>query len=390
MTHTTTALTDIVDCPLCRCPDYQPLYTTTVFASEAIGTLDIQISMCEQCGFSYQNPQLTQETLDRHYQHHSSGATFHLLNENSRHFKLLTERNTFIESHIPLEQRHVICDMGGGQGDLISSIQAPQNAQKILIEPSCAIDQFDDPQIHVINKKIEDLSPADCPQIDLLLCISVLEHLKNPADVLQALQSKMTEGGYLVLEVPNSLTPYLQLAEFYSYEHLNHFTEQTLQQCLTQSGFIVIATDQTPSIPNIRIIAKKSTTLNNKTLTVNALKQYQTNKKAFIEQAFHAINDDIINKSLSHFSIYGTGEHTRAILEQFHFIDKVEYFIDTDSKKWGTELYNKPIIGPHQISDIQHRTILISSHDFELEIAHTIREHDTTIHIITLYNNLSC
>jgi 2-polyprenyl-3-methyl-5-hydroxy-6-metoxy-1,4-benzoquinol methylase len=61
---------------------------------------------------------------------------------------------------------------------------------------------------------------------DAISCISSLEHYYNPNIVLNKFKNLLILDGILILEVPDTLNPKAQLAEFFSFEHLSHFTKR--------------------------------------------------------------------------------------------------------------------------------------------------------------------
>ena len=80
---------------------------------------------------------------------------------------------------------------------------------------------------------------------------NVLEHTLDPLNVLLSFSQQMCTGSYLVIEVPriNSLTSIVQLAKpkniyrhIFSPEHLNIFSDQSIESCLNQLSFTREAT----------------------------------------------------------------------------------------------------------------------------------------------------
>lgn len=372
-----------VNCNLCGEYNSIELYSTKQYSNSIIGKVDINLVICQKCNFIYQNPQLTSEILEKHYEYNSSGDVFRKEENDTRANILLQERRKFIYDSISLMEINSICDVGGGTGALISSLKLPVSIKKFLVEPSSAIDKNRDTSIIKVKKRIEDIAKQKNLKFDLLMCISTLEHLKNPIFILNTFNELINDDGYLLIEVPNSLKPYNTFAEYFSYEHVNHFTHETLLAFLDKSGFSPIKIDDSKSVNTIRIVAKKKS-LNHENL-IKFFKDFQEEKNSFSNAVINKIKPFFESENIEFFCIYGAGEHTRFLIEKFDCLNHIEYFIDSDPKKWGKIFYGKKIISPSEMISLGIKNILISSHDFEKEIFNTIKKLNENINVITIY-----
>lgn len=371
-----------IKCNLCNSNKNEEIYSSMQYL-DTLGEVEIKLSICLDCSFIYQNPQLTYDALMQHYNQNSSGNIHREYNQNDRATKLMIERENFLSEFISTSNIKTICDIGGGNGYFLSNLKMNSNIERILIEPSNAILQNNDSNITKIKQSIEDIAILKYKKIDMLMCISALEHFKNPSQIMEKFNELLNDEGYLFIEVPNSLKPYDTLGEFYIYEHLNHFTFQTLQSLVNKHNFYVVKMEESFVYRTIRVIVKKKKKEKTKYL-VNFFTEYSNNKNKFLSRINSIFQFDEQNK----ISIYGAGDHTRFLLERFNILDKVEYFIDSDLRKSGQLFYGKKILSPIQIKENKIKNILISSHDFEEEIFTTIRNIDETINIITIYKEL--
>jgi len=88
-------------------------------------------------------------------------------------------------------------------------------------------------------------------QFDAILCLDVLEHLRDPWSVVQSLRQRLAPGGTLIVSVPNvrhhSVTLPLLLQGQFRYQpagildrtHLRFFTRESARDLLEQGGFQV-------------------------------------------------------------------------------------------------------------------------------------------------------
>ena len=346
--------------------------------------------LCKNCGFTYQNPQLTAKYLATHYKGDSSGNVFREKTKEFRTASLVRERVKFIKKYIIADSGNII-DIGGGQGDLLKNLHLPK-WKKHLLEPSDAVSQIKkESDITVYNEKIEHFNPGK--HFDAVLCISALEHFKNPLDVIKEFSLLLTTRGYLFIEVPDSLKPKEQVAEFYSYEHLSHFTKYTLTKALMKHSLFPVFFDQNISIPNIRVVAQKKASCaidipNDVDLLKNSINLYRSRRKLFIDKIKKKLIPGIekIRSKNKKIAIYGTGDHSKFLIEEFNIKNLILNFIDSNPAKWGKLFYDITIDGPESIMELNVEAIIISSHDFETEIIKTIKKYNKhNIKIITLY-----
>src|SRR5205807_1419986 len=72
---------------------------------------------------------------------------------------------------------------------------------------------------------------------DTVLCLNVLEHLENPAAVLDSVAGTMRPGGALVVLVPNVPELYGTLDR--SLGHKRRYSRATIRELLASRGFAV-------------------------------------------------------------------------------------------------------------------------------------------------------
>lgn len=361
-----------VICDLCKSNNHKEVYNSFQY-SNSFGKIKIRIVVCQECGFIYQNPQLTTKALNEHYSNNSSGHVFRNPVQNSLEFE---ERKNFLIDIINEFNIKNICDVGGGKGEFLSYLNTEPEIEKILIEPSDAIFGNIDNDIIKIQKKIEDL---DCKEkFQLIMCINSFEHFKSPIGVFEKISNILRDDGFIFLEVPNTSSPYNTVGNFFSYEHMNHFTYESIFYILKKFNFYPLKICNSKQINTMRVIARKE---NYKYLddALNIFSKYESNRDNFIKNM-------IINTELNVFSVYAAGEHTKYLIEEFDILDKVDYFIDSDIKKHGKSFFGKLIISPEEIKKKNIINILISSHDFEYEIYSKLKVMFPYLNLMTIYN----
>jgi SAM-dependent methyltransferase len=320
---------------------------------------------------------------------------FHENYAGSRHATLDIERSSFIQRHSTAFNAGKIIDVGCGQGSLLRKLNLPK-LEKFGLDPiQDTVNNLTD-EVTFINGFIETYDVSNIDEFEVVSCISSLEHYYSPEAVLEKFNNMLILDGMLVLEIPDSLVPESQLAEFFSFEHLTHFTEASLIRMLNLYGFEVVEFDRNVSIPNIRVAAKKVE--NNKykvaheseiSLLKGVIKTYVSGKEKIINRMASFLDPVIADCRLLNRSVmvYGAGDHSVHLFTHFGLETYVCNYIDGDPKKWGTTFRGKLVLAPSAIESIVDSTIVISSHNYEDEILKTISKHNVnSLAVISLYN----
>lgn len=170
-----------------------------------------------------------------------------------------------------------VLEIGAGKGATLAFIKAHWKGVKtVAVEPfpeaaSAARGRVD----VVLDKNIEDLAVddfVDAP-FDLILCLDVLEHLRDPWTEVEKLTKLLAPGGRIIASIPNvshysCLFPLvfknqwtLKDQGILDRTHLRFFVKKTAIELMTSSGLDVVDV-----VPNIKWENGKSALLNKVTL----------------------------------------------------------------------------------------------------------------------------
>lgn len=283
-----------------------------------------------------------------------------------------------------------ILDVGGGNGYMLDIFG--DNWHKVLVEPGPLNQEVDNKDIEIFAMGFEDFSYPSF--FNVIMCMCVLEHVKNPRDVIKKIYKLLDAEGFLILEVPNSLKPEIKISEFYSFEHVGGFTVSSLKYLLNLEGFSVISIDKNISKPGIRLIATKNDILDitppkNEYLKVlEVIKQYKKDRNIFEENIKELLEIVFKEEYDQKIAIYGAGNHSIQLLKHVNFLDRVACFIDSNLKKQQTKFLSKPVYSPDQLSVLENiKLVVISSGCYQSEMYNSIRmfEENGRVKIIKLY-----
>ena len=199
---------------------------------------DIDILECSDCGLVYLSS--LEHIQDEHYE--ASGMHDDEVPNIDKWLKETEfddkRRYDFVKEKIANKN---VLDFGCGVGGFLE--MARQSASNISgIELEIALQtSFKERELNVFSNLQEAQEQGD--KYDIITAFHVVEHLKNPKQILKDLSQLLTENGEMIVEVPNSDDALLTLYEnrtfqnfTYWSQHLFLFNAKTMASLVKQSG----------------------------------------------------------------------------------------------------------------------------------------------------------
>lgn len=250
-------------CPICKSDKYEPVQQEldkSITSDSYMINKKISNHICIKCGNVF-NESGSRDSIASFY-----SDSYKLMDQSSEaETKFFSEQNSISHSkmmvnllleNIFLQDKGNVIDIGCGKGNFLfefSMIKPEWNVTGIEISKNAII--------HA-RKKLpnadlrEGLFKNDLDKkFDLVVALNVLEHLEQPIDFLKDISSILGENGFVLLDVPNfKVNP----VDLFVFDHLIHFTKETLENLLTLSGLkIVKIIENTNRVP-LFVICKKS------------------------------------------------------------------------------------------------------------------------------------
>lgn len=174
--------------------------------------------------------------------------------------------NAAILARVPSESRRIL-DVGCGTGLLGQALKG-QQAQRQVVGITHSNEEAEQARKCLDQVLVEDLETCDFKGIgsfDCVICSHVLEHLRNPDQVLSRLQDVLTPGATLLIALPNVLywRQRLQfLAGRFRYTqgglmdstHLVFFDWTTARHLVSKAGLRLLSSSAEGGIPGSRFL----------------------------------------------------------------------------------------------------------------------------------------
>lgn len=370
------------DCIVCGSQDHKEIYSSKQPAGDILGELIVRLHVCADCGFVWQNPQLSKEVLAEYYSNdvNASGSVFHASHANSRHTRKQKDRIAFFKPFLQRTSPYgTMVEIGCSTGEFLSALDLPE-WDKYGIEPSATAAAIANAAgIKIIQQPIDNIE-LKASEFDAVAAFSVLEHLSDLPEIIAAISKTLKPGGLLLFEIPDSLQAEPQLAEFFGYEHLWHFTATSIAEFVSNYGLNIIRFDETVTDARLRAVAVKDDSSNdhgalgvtgNSSSLQEVIERYLERRIALIKDIGKRIDEFLQDlPPQENFAIYGAGIHTLHLFEHFHDLKNASYIIDSNSKRWGGTVGGIPIISVDNATETQKlvKKVIISSNAFEREI----------------------
>ncbi len=254
-------------CPICGGRDIQPLnhYGPRCLVGDYhITTGYVENVWCGRCGVGWNQLQMSEAELAAFYAGYTKKTG--TADEDDLLFStptaeaetLTSSQATFLAEHVEAGRGRVL-DIGCGKGAFLRAFKSrlPQ-WQCAGVEPSReeAALARQDGAIEVYEGMFGAVA-LEPESFDLVSIMHVLEHVRRPSETLDQIRSVLKPGGLLFIEVPNTSDPNM-FYDLLLFEHLYHFTPETLAWLLARQGFEVVAHQRSTSYGAQRVIARKT------------------------------------------------------------------------------------------------------------------------------------
>lgn len=357
-----------------------------------------RVTICQFCGAGYADDIPSQVEFDRYYAEMSKYEhEYHDGKVSSVDIARFGEIVDLAAPYVKTGDR--IVDIGCATGGLLAEFKRRGFTNLRGYDPSvvCCETAKRLYEIDVVRSTLSGLA-AHNESADLVIMTGVLEHLVDVDTSLRQMRGMIASPGMIYLEVPDASrfdewfsAPY----QFFSMEHVNFFSPQSLANLMARHGFSAIFVQRVnrfigpksvePAIAGLFKINSGLLEMIKDLETSPHLRNY-INKSAKMEKL---VSEKIsfLTRSRTPLAVWGVGTHTLRLLETSELKNaNIVSFLDSNSRYHGKSLHGITIEDPRKFCR-SDATILISSHmaqeDIKNSIEHKIGLKNPTV---CLYN----
>ena len=353
----------------------------------------LKFGICPQCGHIFQSHTVSFKKLETHYKKmlvyydNIKKPTSQKITSVKRHLSIINhEMKTFPKNVLEVSSMNPY-----------NLLQFKKNgAQNVeALEPNSRVSKLlkNKFNLKVHNCKIENFSSKK--KYDLIILTHVLEHIFNPLKALKTCFKIQNFNQKILVEVPLFEKVENYKVSALHLEHLHYFSEATLIECLTKSGYepeYISKIYKSTPFPFITILANKKRNLS--VIQASNFENQLKNFKKYIylsKKKWKKIDlflNDFKDKNPTY--LYGAGLFTSNLLNYTNISKKfnIEAIFDSSPVKQDKSLENYKIIKPNFKVLKPKSKIIIASESCQDSIYESIKHLKIKgFNIIKLFNN---
>ncbi|EIM63804.1 class I SAM-dependent methyltransferase [Desulfobacter postgatei] len=226
---------ETVACQLCN----SRKYTVQFSAYDYITNEAHVLVRCDNCNFSYVNPQPTVDQLQKYYPESYYGDDQFLYEKIDNFIRFKKIKELFPDT------TGTILDIGCGKGLLLKALEDINwKVHGIELSETSALYAKKKLNIKIATQMLDTCNfPSN--HFDLVTMFHSLEHMKEPKKILKEIHRVLSDDGILLIEVPkfDSLFSKLFKEKWFHLDlprHLYHFENFSIKKILKDSGFQII------------------------------------------------------------------------------------------------------------------------------------------------------
>lgn len=275
----------------------------------------------------------------------------------AKNFSLSDWRLTHIIENLDLKDKGRILDIGCGKGNFLKSFSSKKPDWEFFgIETSKSALEF--AKSNIPNATLQEgiFSKEKFKEnFDFIVALNVLEHIELPYNFLLEIHEKLMDNGYACFDIPNfKLNP----ADLFVYDHLTHFTKETLENLLLLCGFKIIRIFEYEDKVPILVLCQKSDSKPVKN-HYDLSKKIVDNHIKFCREMLQVYEK--VNNKFRQYGVIGLGIFVWAGLQE-HCLDKskISIFFDENPSLIGKHILNTKINSLNEISKHSNLPIVFS------------------------------
>jgi len=298
----------------------------------------------------------------------NSSAEFKYFNNNSG-LGLSSLRFNVLSKITSLKKTGKILDIGCGKGNFLLEFSKKNPEWKLFgVELSKNALKFAKQNLPsvTLHEGLFNSNMFD-EKFDIIATMGVLEHLEEPKTFLKEISFNLKDDGLFFFDVPNfKLNP----IDLHVFDHLNHFTKETLQNLINSSNFNIVKIIEFSDKLPLFIICKK-------TSVKQSVQNFSPIMKKLIHDHINFNNSmfELYKKTISKFNtigVFGLGLHVWVAIQN-NILNKenIYAFYDENDSLIGTKKQNIPIKSISELRELDNIPLVFSLNPCYMDLVRT-------------------
>lgn len=320
----------------------------------------MRLAKCSACGIYFNDTLAKPDDFQKYYasndyysEARSCGSGGYSKTDAERYERIFAEMEPFINIGNP-----AILDFGCGQGGMLRWLKERGHENLVGIESGDRCRKHVRSTLHIPAYKsvsqIEDFSA------DIIILSHILEHLWSPGEILRELQRISHEASIFYMEVPNPQA-YLEkefVWEKLYFEHINHFTEQSLNRLAADNQIFCRKTGRVPFATDAEECLFLIGSQTREKADLHHLK-YLNRVIPPATRPAESVILPLLEKA-GRISIWGISLYAQLVLGSYpELIEKVVFLFDGSNAKIGRKIHGKMIRSSNDLSLLGAEDILM-------------------------------
>ena len=389
-----------MNCIICLKSNFELLWTNPKNSNVRFQKEPRDVLICMDCGLvTLDVSKINEKVLQDYYQVYNPFEKPGKLPES--HKNMRDEQINWILKNIPKSSKiQSVCDIGCGSGYLMKLFKDKKyKITGIDYSPLMIKEIKKNYRINAIQGKFDSKSFKE--KFDLITSSNVIEHLYDPKIEIGIMSNLINENGYLFIEVPDTEFPVSDtIVDVISFEHITHFTKNTLCRFLENFNLKIITTNQKTYSQGsgmmgsyINVLAQKCSLFKKKynqneyVFQKRNLFSYKKNHTRYIDNFQKKINKIAKEVNSEPVAIFPSGEHTAKLIERCDFGRiNLHFLFDNDNAVVGKKLFGLKIKHSSEIDKIDVKNFILSTTNHEHSIYNQIKTINSNFKVFGLYS----
>ena len=356
-------------CPICGCQNGNEILDLD-FENQENNPLPehYRVVECEKCGFCFSEMDASQEIFNDSYVNCNVYSEAEGLRNVTETLDLRFSYIVDLVNRVSKNKNISIIDIGCGGGELLFALKEAGFTNIVGLDPSDrSVEHLKMLGIHgQCGSIFNELFVED--RYDVVISTAVVEHVYDLNGYIDKLKALMKSDGYIILNAPAAegfVESMLPIPNNFNQEHINFFSKASLDNLMKKHKFIrcnndpyVISFGEKHIIGIYNLSESDEMHISKDDKSFDLIKRYldcyKMNQRHQEEMIRSLLQSD------TRIVIFGAGSYTKQLIKKFPLLsDRVLFYVDNNTNKWGIKIDNKAILSPEHLYNMDEGVVIL-------------------------------